>query len=877
MLSRNRRRVRNFTIALLLLGLAAWIVPSYFSAERYRRRLQAGLVQALHRPVKFGALSFHLVPRPGFSIDDAEVDEDPDFGPEPFARVDRIDCELRWHSLWRSRMDFAHLHLHHPSFNIVLNSRGEWNVERLLLQSGVTAPAGAAAGGKPSVAAEQLDLQVDDARIDFQVGPNKKPFALTDVQARLQVDPAQRRVQFQITASPVRSDLSIPTPGPVEVHGTWTPGADLRGPIDAWLSAQGALLYDWIPVVTGENPQVYGVIDSKDVRLTGSLADLTIEGETRLSQLHRWEELPPSDPMPWTLRYRARLARGRERVQVESLEASFADSHLHISGSVDKLQSDPQLDLVVLLERSRLEDLVAVVRRLWPNASSWNVKGRIDAMLAIQGPWKERRYGGFVGAREVSLETPSGSFPLSEIAVRINNRGAVLDPVQITLAPHVALSAQGLIDRTAPGPRYDMQLAAKGIPLHDAVSFGRGLGLHAFPGVDATGSATATIHLAGSAWPWARPVLTARAEIRAARLLIPGLTEPLNIPRASLQIKGDQITADPVVAVLGTSVFNARLVHQGARINPWKVDLRANSLRLEEGALWFDALGLRRPLPLLQRLPGLGSFAARREAASQIFESLNVEAQFATPALSYRSITLKDFQGIFAVAGRTVRMKTAKFRADGGRGEAEGAVDFTNSPPLLSAQASLAGVLVQSLTARLPGPVRDLRGSVNATGNFQTHGLTRDELAENLAGHMVLHIKDISFGDFDPLGTLVRQAHWGKLEPVRSLATAPPATLNVEILDRRFLLKTTVLDLSGANLQCNGTYAWAGTLNLNVRADFGRLRRRWLEREDDSHPPAGHAEIRLGGPLDHLVVNPQEGVARAGRSREGGVQSLNQK
>jgi hypothetical protein len=863
--SRNRRRVRNVAIALLLLGLAAWIVPSYFSAERYRRRLQAGLERALHRPVKFGAVSFRLLPRPGFSIENVEVDEDPDFGSEPFARVDHIDCDLRWHSLWRSRMDFAHLHLEHPSFNIVLNSRGEWNVENLLLQSGVTAPPGAVVGGNPSVAAEQLGLEVNDARINFQVGPNKKPFALTDVRARLQINPAQRRVQFQITASPLRSDLSIPTPGPVEANGTWTPGGDLRGPIDARLRARGALLYDWIPVVTGYNPQLYGVMDS-DVRLTGSLPDLAVEGESHLTQLHRWEELPPTDPMPWTLRFRGRLVRGRERVLVESLDASFADSHLHLSGSVDNRQPVPQLDLVVSLERSRLEDVQAVVRRWWPNAISWNLKGRIDAMLAIQGSWKERRYGGFVGARQVSLDTPSGSFPISEIAVRINNRGALLAPVQITLAPRVALSAQGAIDRTNLGPRYEVELAAKGVPLHDAVSFVRGLGIRAFQGIDATGSATASIHLAGSAWPPARPVLTARVEMRAARLLIPGLTEPLNLPRASLQINGDQITADPVVAVLGTSVFTAKLVHHGGRTNPWMFDLQANSLRLEQGALWFDALGLRRPPPLLERLPGLASFAARREAASQIFGSLNAEGRFATPALSYREVMLKDFQGTFEVAGRTIRMKTAKFRADGGRGEAKGAVDFTTSPPLLSAQASLTGVSAQTLTARLPGPVRDLRGSVNATGNFQTRGLGREELAENLTGQMELRIRDISFGDFDPLETLAQQAHWGKLEPVRGPVMAPPATLNVEVRDRRFILKSTALDLSGASLQIHGAYAWGGALNLNVRADLRRLRRRWLLREDDPQPPAHLTEVRLGGPIDHLVVNPQEGVAIAGRS-----------
>jgi hypothetical protein len=549
---------------------------------------------------------------------------------------------------------------------------------------------------------------------------------------------------------------------------------------------------------------------------------------------------------------------------MESLDASFADSHLHLSGWVDNLTSSPQLDLVVSLERSRLEDVLAAARRWWPNASSWNLKGRIDAMLAIQGSWNQRRYGGFVGARQVSLETPSGSFPLSEIAVRIDNHGALLAPVQISLAPHVALTAQGAIGRNKVGPRYDVQLAAKGVPLHDAVSFGRGLGIRAFQGIDATGSATASLHLAGSAWPLARPVLTARVEMRAARLLLPGLTEPLNLPRASLQINGDQITADPVVAVLGTSVFNAKLAHHGARTNPWKFDLQANNLRLEQGALWFDALGLRRPPPLLERLPGLASFAARRVAASQIFGSLNAEGRFATPVLSYRGVTLKDFQGTFEVTGRTIRMRTATFRAAGGRGEAEGAVDFTISPPLLSAKALLASVSVQSLTALLPGPVRDLRGSVNATGNFQTRGLARDELAENLTGQMELRVKDISFGDFDPLGTLAQQAHWGKLEPTRGPATAPPATLNMEIRDRRLILKTAALDLSGASLQVNGTYAWAGALNLNVRADLRRLRRRWLEREDDPHPPAHFEEVRLGGPIDHLVVNPQERVASVG-------------
>ncbi len=92
---RFRRQARRVAIALAFLMVAGWLLPLFFSAERYRRRLEAGLERALHRPVKFGAIAFRLLPRPGFSIENAVLGEDPAFGSEPLARVDRIECDLR--------------------------------------------------------------------------------------------------------------------------------------------------------------------------------------------------------------------------------------------------------------------------------------------------------------------------------------------------------------------------------------------------------------------------------------------------------------------------------------------------------------------------------------------------------------------------------------------------------------------------------------------------------------------------------------------------------------------------------------------------------------------------------------------------------------
>jgi hypothetical protein len=865
--SRNRRRVRNYTLALLLLGVAAWIVPSYVSAEHYRRRLRAGLEQTLHRPVRFGAVSFRLLPHPGFSIANAEVGEDPRFGSEPFARVDRIDCDLRWRSIWRSRMDFTQLHLSNPTFNLVVNSRGEWNVQRLLVQSGVTAGKEMAAAEPHGAAPEPLDLAVDHARINFQVGADKIPFALTEVRAHLQIDPQAKRVTFQITASPVRSNLPFPTPGPVEANGVWTPGADLHGPLDARLRTRDALLYDWIAVVTGRNPQLYGVMDS-DVHLTGSLADLGVSGETHVTQFHRWKELPPLDSMPLTVRFRGRLVRGRERAQVEGLEASFGDSLIHVSGAVENLSSDPQLDLVASLEHSRLEDLMAAAQRVWPRPNSWSLRGRIDAMLTVQGPWHDRRYGGFVGARQASLVTPTGAYALSEVAVRVNHHGALLAPFAIVLAPRINLTAQGTIAGTKVGSRYDLQLTAKGVPLHNALAFGRGIGVRGLQGLDATGAASATIHLGGDAWPPGRPpVVIGRADVRAVRLFIPGLTEPLNLPRVHVDITGDRITADPVVAVLGTSVFNARLVHQRTGPNPWHFDLRANSLILEQAALWFEALSRRPPLALIERLPGLSSFAAQRQAAAHILETLNAEGDFATPLLGYHGVKLRDFRGHFQITGRTLRMQDATFAAAGGHGAASGAADFTTAVPKVSASATLAGAFLQDLTAWLPGSVREVRGIVNATGNFQTSGLAHDELAQNLVGQVTWRVRNISLGDLDLLGNLAEQAHWGKLEPAAGRLTAGPATLTMQIRDRQFILRPATLELAGANLQYHGDYSWGGALNLSLRADLSHLHRRWLSRADDPQLPSRRVE--LVGPLDHLMVNPRVGVATVGGAAGG--------
>ncbi|MGH9433603.1 MAG: AsmA family protein, partial [Terriglobia bacterium] len=141
----SRRFLRMAPVALAILVLAGWLVPSFISVERYRRFLRNGLEADLGRRVTFESLSFHLLPRPGFVIRNVLIDEDPRFGIEPFARIERVDCDLRWTSLWRGRLSLSGLDLERPSFNIVLASGEGWNVERLLRRQGYSSFAPATA------------------------------------------------------------------------------------------------------------------------------------------------------------------------------------------------------------------------------------------------------------------------------------------------------------------------------------------------------------------------------------------------------------------------------------------------------------------------------------------------------------------------------------------------------------------------------------------------------------------------------------------------------------------------------------------------------------------------------------------------------------
>jgi len=866
MRSSLRHHLRVAVPLLAVLTFAAWLIPSFLSAERYRRRLETALERKLMRPVTFSALSYRMLPRPGFSIYNVVVRDDPHFGAEPFARAERIDCDLRWRSLWRSRLDFAALHLVGPTFNVVRSVGGEWNVENLLRGSGVASPSELSPSDDPQRG--DIDLEASGARLNFKLGTDKKPFAVTDVEARLRIERGRRLVRFGMAGNPIRTDVALATPGRLELSGEWSPGEDFSGPLDATLRTRGSLLYNWVPLLSGRNPEIYGVLDF-DIRLTGSLSSVKLEGRGSLNQLHRWESLPPSGSMTVSFSVRGGFDRTQGKAECEGLEVSFADSRLHLTGSVGKIPTSPEVDLVIALERSRLEDLLALGRRVSGLSGSLGASGRVDGLLTIQGRWNERRYGGFALARDVLLHAPSGTFSVSDLDVKIADQEARLAPARIILTPRLELGVEGVLGSPGPAAQgrgssvYDVLISARAAPLHDLVGFAQAVGVRAAQEFEAEGGVTLRLHLTGAAWPPAAPALAGSAELRGVRLLVPGVTGPIGLTEGRVQVNRDRIVADPLVGIIGATTFVGRLEHQGDHSRPWIFNLHASKLSLENGSLWFDALGHRTPPPLMERIPGLRSLAARRTAGSPLFSALSAQGSFTTPAVTYGSLMITDLHTFAEVSGRRIRLNRASFRAAGGRGHGNLEVDLSESPAAVRADATLEGVKVQALSVGFPAPLQNARGLLSGNGHFQTHGVTRQEFVANLRGEATVRLRSVSLGGFDPLSAAARATSWGELDPPRGDVVLRTATGVLQVGDGRVTLSHSPLEISGALLRLSGSYAFDGILDLDVHADFRRVTRRWIDIADNTMPAERVTNFHLIGALDRLAVVPGVQISRA--------------
>src|SRR5215469_6904006 len=223
----KRSPIRWIAVALVLLVVLAAIVLPLININRYHRTIADSLSRSLGRPVHLGSVQLQLLPRPGLSISDFVVEEDPGFGAEPLLRAPSVTVSLRPSSLWRNRLEVSRISLDTASVNLVRDARGRWNFSSLLIQAAHT-PNAPTAQRHASATLRFPYIEFHSARINFKNGAEKQPFSFfnTDFSIWLaETDQWQLRFEGQ----PARTDLELDLAdtGVLRVEGSLSRAATL--------------------------------------------------------------------------------------------------------------------------------------------------------------------------------------------------------------------------------------------------------------------------------------------------------------------------------------------------------------------------------------------------------------------------------------------------------------------------------------------------------------------------------------------------------------------------------------------------------------------------------------------------------------------------
>jgi AsmA protein len=293
--SRRRKRLvwsAAGAAALLLLLLT----PPLLNVNRLRLRIAGGMSATLGRPVHMDKVSVHLLPVPGFTLENLVVSEDPAFGDEPVIRAMKVELTLRPSSLWRRQVEISSIRFEvddrgsAPSLNLVRNAQGEWNVQSLLMHAAQvdTEPT---AQPTPGPAPRFPYIEATGGRVNLKLGNEKQPFSLIDADFALWL-PTPENWHVRLEGKPTRTDTNASNTGTVSLEGQLQRAAKMADvPVDLRASWRDAPLGQASKLITGEDAGWRGTL-MVDATLAGPLRDAKWNTQVHLKDLRRADFVP---------------------------------------------------------------------------------------------------------------------------------------------------------------------------------------------------------------------------------------------------------------------------------------------------------------------------------------------------------------------------------------------------------------------------------------------------------------------------------------------------------------------------------------------------------------------------------------------------------
>lgn len=352
--------------------LVAGIIAPHINAQRFSNPIRRALENRLGRNVEFQAVHFTLFSGPGFSLKNVLIQEDPRYGPEPFAYVPNLDARISWSKLLLGKIRFSSVRLDQPELNFAKRADGSWNVLDLMRHLGESN-----SGGINFFPA----FEVSGGRIDFRFGKRKTTFYMDDCD--FSVSPQRSgNVSVEFAGWPARTDRAGIGFGHLRGTVNWYAQPRRNGDrLDADLVLDPSNLGELTTLFEGHDIGVHGTISSR-ARIAGPLADLRISGDLHVDDIHRWDLFETSGEA-WSVRYLGSLDLDAHRIELKTApEPGAKPASVQLAMQADRFLKQPSWSIDAMLNQAPLERALPVARRLgMPLPESFAATGALSGAV----------------------------------------------------------------------------------------------------------------------------------------------------------------------------------------------------------------------------------------------------------------------------------------------------------------------------------------------------------------------------------------------------------------------------------------------------------------------------------------------------------------
>ena len=561
----------------LWIGLAAIVaiglLAPYLDADRMRPRIQAALEAAFNRPVEIGPVHLSVFSGPGFTVKDVLIGDDPAAGIEPFAHVEFMQARVRWLSLLRGKLAFSSLRMDSPTVNLVKQQVGPWNIQQLLDHTSGIDTSGINSAGARNVP----DIQIRDGRLYFKFGDTKSVFYISA--ADIDVYPNESGdVVIRFSGAPARTDRGSQNFGALSARGILHFSPNAEDQLNMGLRLERTAISELARLFNGNAMGVHGFAVA-NARLAGPLSQLAVTGDLNITDVHRWDLMPPKGE-GWTLNYGGLLNLPGHQLDVETIAAPGQIQPVAVKLRLADYLASPKWAASITFRDLPAASLVETARHMGaPFLPGVQVDGSVNGVIGYSN------VGGLEG--ELALENASvkstheASAEFDSARVLFENNSIAFGPADVTMENGQSAQIEGVyaLDNSRAALRITTRqlsiaevessaehvVSAPPIPLLENLRQGTWHGSIAYDRTDDHPG-----------------VWSGQYELQNTVVEIPGLATPIRFANASVEIKDGLIQISRIHARAGAVTLEGDYHYDPAAGRPHRLRLNIPELQLSE-------------------------------------------------------------------------------------------------------------------------------------------------------------------------------------------------------------------------------------------------------------------------------------------------------